>query len=467
MFCLSPDDIEQIDRTSLRILSELGVRVDDAKLREQALAAGAKKGRDNETIRLPSKMVREYVAMAPVSARFADCCGRVDTLAVGSRPTFWTGAALNYIVGRQCRPIGITDLVEFTRIADSLDTVFAVVGTSIEEVRPQACDFVGFRIMAENTGKHLRPVLYSSAGVKPIIEMAEIIADGRTLAECPLVSFGYSCLSPLHWSQIAIDLWRNSAGHKLPIMLNGEPIAGATSPVTLSASIALSNAEILAGIVLVQLLEPGRPVVHNLGFAHVMEMRTAMCLSGSAECALMAYAGAKLAAYYNLPCASWMDTDSFTEDQQASAEKVLTGFAHVLGSVNMIWGMGQLESTKALSPVQLVIDDEIVRGLLRFRDGFGIDEENLAFDVICDVVTKGGDFLSHKHTLAHFRDELSESALMARSSRESWQAAGSTTLGQRAGAYVKKILQQEPSAHLTDMQRRDILAIEKRHLKAD
>jgi len=43
----------------------------------------------------------------------------------------------------------------------------------------------------------------------------------------------------------------------------------------------------------------------------------------------------------------------------------------------------------------------------------------------------------------------------------------SPTLGQRAGAYVKKILQQEPAAHLTDMQRRDILAIEKRYLKAD
>ena len=464
MFCPSACDFEAIDRTSMRILSELGIRVDDEDLCQRALAAGARPGRSNSSLRLPPQMVRELVGMAPSKARFADCSGAVTALGRGTEPTFWTGAALNYTVGAESRPIGKGDLADFARVADSLATVFAVVGTSVAEAPPPARDFVGFRILAESTNKHLRPLLFTTEGVRPILEMAEVIADGRPLSECPVVSFGYSCVSPLHWTRIATDMWRSSSGHKLPVMVNGEPMAGATSPVTLAGSIAMANAEILAGVALIELLEPGRPVVHNLGFAHVLDMRTAACLSGAPECALMAYVAAKLAAYYRLPSASWMSTDSFLEDEQATLEKVLNGFAHVLGGVNVIWGAGQLESQKALSPVQLIIDDALIDMLLRFRSGLRFDDEALAFDVVERVVAEGGDFLSQDHTLASFREELSESPLMARTQREAWQTVGSSSLSQRAAARVEEILSEPRPPHLSEQQSRELRAIEERAL---
>ena len=461
---LATTEVERIDRASLRILDEMGVRVDDAPLRELALKAGARPGRAADWITLPPEMVREHVRQAPREARYADCDGRVTAMGHGSEPTFWTGAALNYVTGRQSRPITEADLAEFARLADAMPSVFAVVGTSVDEVPPTVRDVVGFRIMAEATGKHLRPLLFTAAGVRPILEMAEVLADGAPLKDRPLVSFGYSCLSPLHWSQISADLWRESAGHRLPVMLNGEPIAGATSPVTLAGSLALSNAEILAGVVLVQLIEPGRPVVHNLGFAHVTDMRTAACLSGSAECGLLAYAGARLAAHYGLPCASWMCTDSFCDDEQAAMEKVLTGFAHVLGGVNLVWGMGQLQSEKALSPVQLVMDEEVAGALLRWWRGFDVDDEALAHEVIRDVVERGEQFMAHDHTLRHFRRELHESHLLARTQREAWQTQGATTLAERAAERVRDILAAPPTEHLSDDQRRELLQIEARAL---
>ncbi len=465
MLSLTRDQFEQIDRTSLRVLSEVGVRVDDVQLRDLALQAGARPGRTNDGIFLPPQMVREYLALAPSAARFADCRGRITVLEPGSRPTFWTGAALNCVEGKVSRPIRSGDLTTLARVADALPNVFGVVGTSVDEVPPSARDFVGFRILAEHTSKHLRPLLFTAGGVEPILEMARVIADGKTLAECPLVSFGYSCLSPLHWSQISCDLWRRSAGHALPVMLNAEPIAGATSPVTLAGSIAMSNAELLAGVVLVQLLEPGRPVIHNLGFAHTMDMRSAVCLSGAPECAMMACAGGQLAAYYGLPSAAWMCTDSLLDDEQATLEKVLTGMAQALGGTNIIWGVGQLETQKALSTVQAVIDDAVAGSLLRCWDAFRVDEQSLAFEAIVEVVEGGGDFLAHDHTLRHFRTELSESRLMTRTQRDKWQAAGSSTLAERAAQRVQQILAAPPTPHLNEQQSRDIRAIEKRALR--
>ena len=465
MLTLSATDIEQIDRTSIRILKEIGIRIDDAALRGAALKAGATPGRDADVLCLPEKMVRELVAQAPEEARYADRRGNLVAMAPGTRPTFWTGAALNYTRGHQSREITGADLAEFCRVADAMADCFAVVGTSVVDVPPPARDFVGFRIMAESSTRHLRPLLFTAAGIEPILEMARVLADGKTLEESPLVSFGYSCLSPLHWPQIDVDLWRGTAGQKLPVMLNGEPIAGATSPVTLAGSLALSNAEILAGVVFVQLIEPGRPCVHNLGFAHTTDMLTAACLGGAAECALMAYAGARLAAFYALPSASWMCTDSFLDDEQASMEKMLTGFAHVLGGVNVIWGMGQLQSQKALSPVQLVLDQEVAAALLRCWRGVTVDDASLAYEVIREVVEQGGDFLSHDHTFRHFRDELLESRLLARTQRESWQDAGSKRLSETAEETVEAILSGPPPECLSDTQRRDLLAIEARAMK--
>jgi len=357
-------------------------------------------------------------------------------------------------------------LAEFIRVADALDTVFATVGTSLCDVPPPVRDVVGLRVMAQNTRKHLRPLLFSAANVPAMIEIAHILAGDRDLKEGSPVSFGYSCLSPLHWSQITIDMWKNSAGHRIPVMLNGEPIAGATSPVTLAGSVALSNAEILAGVVLCQLLEEGRPVIHNLGFAHAMDMRSAACLSGSAECALMAWAGARLAAYYNLPSASWMCSDSLMDDEQSTFEKMLTGLAHVHGNVSVIWGMGQLETEKSLSAVQLVMDHEVVLALRRMETGFAVNDDALAYEAIRDVVESGEEFISHDHTLANFRRELSNSPLLNRVRRQDWEKGGSTSFSARARQKVADILAAPAKPCLTDQQAKDIAKVEQRVLKS-
>jgi trimethylamine--corrinoid protein Co-methyltransferase len=457
--------IEQVSSASFKILEQIGICVEHEVVYQKALKAGAKPGKRSGSLCFPAKMVREYLSLVPKAAKISDCKGNITDAYPGSMPLFWTGAALNYINGKESRAILSSDLAEFARIADSLPSVYAVVGTSLEDVLPTARDFVGFRIMAQNTQKHLRPLLFTPNGVKPILEMAQVITNGKPLEECPLVSFGYSCLSPLHWSNIPIEMWIQSSGHKIPVMVNGEPISGSTSPVTLAGSIALSNAEILAGVMLIQLLEPGRPAIYNLGFAHTTEMRSGTCMSGTAECALMAYAGGRLAAHYNLPSASWMCTDSFMDDQQAAIEKVLTGFAHTIGGINVIWGMGQLQSQKALSPVQLVMDNEVALAMQRWHRGFEVNEETLAYNVINDVVENKGDFLCSDHTMAHFRNEISESPLLARTNRDKWEAQGTKSLSDKAESYVKEYLKSPAKQYLNDNQLADIMKIEKAAMK--
>jgi trimethylamine--corrinoid protein Co-methyltransferase len=248
------------------------------------------------------------------------------------------------------------------------------------------------------------------------------------------------------------------------MMINAEPTAGSTSPVTLAGTLALANAEALSGVVILQLLEPGRPVVFNLGFAHTLDMRRAITRTGAPENGLLGMAGAQLAAFHGLPSASWASTESMIADAQAAAEFGLVALLNALGGVNIIWGVGQLESQRTVSPEQGVICDDIAGAVLRAWRGIGVDAETIAEDVITSI-GHSADYLGHDHTLDHFRDELLMPALGFCGRREEWQNAGSQTQTDRARARVREILSLPAPEYLSEDQSAELLSIQESWMK--
>jgi trimethylamine--corrinoid protein Co-methyltransferase len=464
MIFLSSAQIEQIHRASLNLLASVGVRIDHPDIFERLCEAGAKGDPDGVTVRFPPSVVADSVEAAPRNITLADRRGGSVAVGADGGTVFWGGNALCIIRGKDRKEIEAADLAAFTRVLDSLGNVHAAVGTSISDYPPQVRDFVGFRILAENSTKHLRPVIFSSDGPRAIIEMAEVLADGAPLADHPIVSFGYSIVSPFHWTRSALDLFLITSGRRLPMMVNAEPLAGGTAPVTLAGALAQANAEALSGIVILQVLEPGRPCVFNLGFSHMLDMRSARATSGQIQDGMIAAAGAEIARYHGLPSASWISSDNFACDEQSALEKATTGMLHALAGVNIIWGIGQLETEVSLSPEQAVIDNELAAAMLRAQRGIEVTPETIAQEVARECAGTG-DFLTHEHTLAHFRDEHIESTLPGRQRRQDWEAAGSPLLAQRAAERVAEILSTPSKPCLSDEQSTRLREIEEKWLR--
>jgi trimethylamine--corrinoid protein Co-methyltransferase len=234
-------------------------------------------------------------------------------------------------------------------------------------------------------------------------------------------------------------------------------MAGASAPVTLAGTAAVGTAEILAGIVINQVLEPGRPCLFNLGFAHVMDMRKAFAVTGGPENVLLAVSGAELARYYRLPSVSWMCTDSLHYDAQNALEKMLAAVVHAQAQVSIIWGIGQVESEKTISPVQAVIDNEIIGMVRRTLQGFPVDEDALCVDEIRNVGIEGS-FLATDHTLAHFRNALYMPKLLVREQRAS--AGQAAHLAARAENAVEQLLNGPRKPMLDDYTEKELLRIE-------
>lgn len=235
-------------------------------------------------------------------------------------------------------------------------------------------------------------------------------------------------------------------------------MGGASAPVTPAGTAAVGTAEILAGIIINQLLEPGRPCLFNLGFAHAMDMRSGFAVTGGPENALLAVAGADMARYYNLPSVSWMCSDSLYYDAQNALEKTFGALTHAQARVGVIWGVGSGESEKTISPVQAAIDDEIIAYVRYYLEGFPINEESLAVDVAREVGVTG-DFLSTDHTLKHFREALFYPQLLVRQVRA--KASEEDMLIPRAEERVRTILAENPTPRVTPEQDRELARIEK------
>ena len=460
---LSPTDLERMDAEAIRILGSLGVSVDHDEVRGRLVAAGAEETSEAKVVRLPEGLVRDCIAAAPKTVRLSSVAGEdVDLTATGPS-VFWSGNALHLttLEGRQEMTSEL--LARLVRVLDSLEHLHAPVSTSIADFPPHSRDFVGFRILAQNSSKHLRPCVFTPAGPLTIREMAEVIAP-RPYEQHPIFSLGYTAVSPLRWSHAAMELFLLTSGKRIPMMINVEPLAGATAPVTLAGSIAQGNAEALAGFVITQTLEPGRPCIYNMGFAHPFDMRSLISLTGAAECGLHAASGAQLAQYYDLPSASWMSTESCVPDAQAGLEKAVTGMQHVLAGVNIIWGIGQLDSQQSLSMEMAVIDNDIAGQLLRAQKGVPVTEETLAMEVL-EEVGVGGSFMMADHTLENYREQIHYPDVIHRGERQPWEKAGGKWIHEAAHERVEQILAEDREPLLTEAQEKELLAIEGRRLE--
>jgi trimethylamine--corrinoid protein Co-methyltransferase len=456
---------KRIHETALTILDEVGVQIDHPEIFDLLCQLGGRGDRPTSVVRLDPDMVSKALAASPRTVGLADLQGRVTEVGNGIRPLFWGGNALYFSRGRKREVMTEARFVEMVRVYDTLDQVHTIVGTSIADFAPQTRDFVGLRRLAEHSGKHLRPVIFTPTGAQVIIEMCQAILEmdhfrGADLAQSPIVSFGFTIVSPLHWTNLALEVFKRTSGFGIPVMVSSEVIAGATGPVTLAGALCLAVAEVLSGIVIVQALEHRRPIIFNAGFPHVFDMQTGETLTGCTENGALQGAGGEMAAYFGFPSAAWMSTESPIPDGQAAFEKLTTGLQHAQSGVNLIWGIGNLESTLTLSLEQAVIDNEMAASIMRTLRGIDFHEDKLALELIREMGHRS-DYLSTEHTFKHFREELQFSRLWVRERRGKWEERGGLDLTERAARMVDERLQQPGRSFLDDRTRKKLDDLER------
>jgi len=272
--------------------------------------------------------------------------------------------------------------------------------------------------------------------------MATVVTGSRDeLIKRPLFHCAIDSVSPLRWEVPALDFLPVLCKSNTPILVGSEVLSGGTAPVTLAGTIAQANAEVLSGILLVQLLNKGNPVFYSIGYSHVLDMTTAEALCSGPEHALIILANSELAQNYNLPSHSLLATDSKTCDHQSGYETMMEALMTVLARPTCVLGVGLVNVGLSMDPVKAVMDNELIEVALRIAEGIEVNESTISLDVIKSVGI-GGNFLEHYHTLKHYKSSLKDLKITDRLSLGAWQKRGSKDMTIRAREITKKILQK-------------------------
>jgi trimethylamine--corrinoid protein Co-methyltransferase len=464
---LGSDQCETIHLASLEILRRTGVRV----YHEEALALLRQADAlitDGNLVRLPPALVEWALEQAP--PRVVLCRRGSSQAAVwleGKKVFFGPGSDCpNYLDPRtgEHRLYTTADVVDSIRLVDALSEIDFCMSMGIPSDLGGAKAYRHqFALMLEHTTKPNVFVCDDRADCEAIVAMAAAAAGGEEeLRQNPTLLLYSEPSSPLKHSQTATDKLLYMAEHNLPIVHSPAPMMGGTAPVTIAGALALGNAELLSSLVMHQLKRPGAPFVYGVQVHH-MDMKTTISVYGAPEYQLARVMSAEVGRYYKLP--TWGNagmTDSCTLDEQAALDIAFSVQVALLTGTNLTHDVGYMEAGLTTSPELIVLSAEVIAMLRRFVQGVQIDAESLALEAIHQV-GPGGNFLTHKHTLKHFR-ELWQPAVMCRQRLSNWLQDGALRLGDRLRAKTTAILDEHQGEPLPDHVREEIDYILK-HIK--
>ncbi|MHC5058583.1 MAG: trimethylamine methyltransferase family protein [Planctomycetota bacterium] len=417
---LSPDAVGRIHGSALRILEEVGVRVELGEALDVFEKAGAGVDRAESRVRIKSRFVEQSLASVPSSITL---CGRDpehDLDLEGERVYMGTGGAAVNVVdpdAGEARPGKLRDVADLARLVDGLDNVhFFVRPCTAQDVPPERLAVSEFYAALSGTTKHVMGAGYTLQGAREVIEMASMVAGSPDeLRRRPFISFVASwMISPLTFDEEVTRLLMEIVGQGIPVALSAAPMAGATSPITMAGTLTQLHAEELSGLVLTQLVNPGAPVLYG-GIPGMADMHDLTYRAGGVEFGLMNAAISQLSRYIGVPnyCSAGI-AEARIPSIQAIYEKTFSICQVALAGGNYIHhAAGVLESLKTVDYGQLVIDNEIIGMALKMLQGIEVDEDRIAFDEIAKV-GPGGNFLSLEHTLEHMRTEFLEPELVPR-----------------------------------------------------
>jgi len=457
---LSSSEIEAIQSASHRLLATIGVKVPHAAILDRLADAGAEIDRAQQTARFQERLVLDSVARASKSyTLYGRDRHRQARFGQGSSNFLSSAGQYAWVdpVAKTRREPTVADAVQAIRLGDALPEIDIVGAMAIPaDVPPPVRDVVANALLVQHTTKPIAGWSFSGTTARYVLDILAVVAGGRDqLARYPMCEGFIEPISPLQFRPEGLDVLIAFAKAGLPVGFGPMVMAMATGPATLAGTLAQENAEILAGIVIAQVLKPGLPVTY-WGIPHIMDAATGLISFGSAEQAIMAVAMTQIGKAYGLPVGINVGlTDAKVPDAQAGLEKGMTLLMGALAGADIFGHMGIAGADQGASLPQLVIDNEMAAYVRRIVKGFEVNAETLAIEVI-ERVGIGGNFLAEPHTRAYFRREVMFPKLLDRDDWATWLAGGGHDMLARAAGSVDELLTHHQPEPLAEHQRRDI-----------
>lgn len=447
---IGKEDFSRVHEASLKILRETGIVFHDQETLEIFRKHGARVS--DKTVYISGEMVDRAIQTCPGSFTWR---AREDrhTVTVGDGLLIQPNVGPVYIQdldgGR--RKALLSDYANIQKLCQASEVVH-LVGTLPVDPSDVSLEDKYLSMMYETLKNTNKPVIGFCADRKQVREQLDMveIAMGRKgfLDDNHCVGVLVNSLSPLSYAPETLETMIEFARRRQPILLAPCIMAGVTGPISLLGTAVLQNTELLAGIVLMQLVSPGTPVVYATA-STAAYMKAATFGAGAPEAMLLNTASLQMGLdYYHLPVRTMCGiTHSKAVDCQAGYETMQSLMLGMLSGAHIaVQCLGELDAIMATSYEKFIIDEELISRALRIKQGIDTSDAALAVESIQEVA-HAGSYLMHPDTFDNFRS-IWLPRVSNWDSYDEWKESGAEDVTVRANRKYKEILQNAPESLL-------------------
>lgn len=467
---LTERDINKIKDASANILKNIGVKINHEEILKILAENGFEVNLKEKNVKFPEEKLYKFISYAnskyvlygrDLNKRAEFGYGKTNTMSSSGQFMFY-----DWKIDDRREPTS-EDIILAARVASNLENI-DITGALVvpNDIDPRIRDIKVAIDLLNNTNKPIAFWLNNGSTVKYIIEIMEVLRDGQgKLKDFPFCECFIEAISPLQFTKEGMEILKLFAEKGLPIGFGPMAMQGATAPVTVAGTIAQENAEILAGIVISQVINPRNPVTY-WGIPHCMDMATGNMSFGSPEQGLLAVGLIQVARSYGFKAVGvnlgLSDSNSF--DCQSGFEKGVTLFQGIQAGADILGHQGISGQDSCGSLPQLVLDNELLSYLKRYFRSYQVNDNTISLGLI-EEVGIGGNFLSRNETAEGFRKEVFIPEILNRDSWDTWSSKGRESAKDIAVNKIEEISRKEKVKEIEEDKMKEIIKIYKRAQK--
>ena len=434
---LSDAQVENIHQATLDLLETYGIQIasDSAKAVFEAHGCTI----DGHMVKIPARLVEASLKTVPKTFTLQ---GRSDgknlDIGKGHDPVIIPAAGGVFVIDEtgEKRTADMADLQDFIKLCHTSD-VCNVTCSSV--IYPKTDDVP--RMLLQQVTEALalsdKPLFAHGPDRTSAARIIEMAAMGTGRTQGAYIMNNVNSLSPMAWDENMLDVIMLYAEKSQPLIIGCCSMSGFTSHIFLENTLVTNNAEVLTGIVLSQLVNPGAPVIYA-NTSGVADMKKVSLAIGSPELLMLSTAVSQLAKFYDVPFRTGGGlTDAKSLDMQAGIESAQCLMVTLANGTDVVMhSLGTLESFNSLSPLKWMVDEEICR---RFQH-MNRPMPDLAQGTV-DMLGRMGQtaYIQQPDTMKCFRQVLHIPEIADRSPFQAWKDNGLTPHSLALKSYEKRI----------------------------
>jgi len=450
---LTEEQVQAIHRGTLEVLWKTGIRLEHDRALDILARNGCKVDRGSSRVHFPPGLVEESLRQCPSTFHARARDHRNDLMLGGNTAYFSPFPGMKTVDLDTWEPRTATrkEFYQGLAVEDALETVHLIQQYTpyfAFEGAPPAMAMV--ECMAGKTRNSAKFAAEGFANDSEIftIQMAQAVGAEMFVPCLPA--------PPLACYRDSIEAALRGVEAGFPIKEATGPTPGGTAPATLAGAIVTANAELIAPLVLLQLVKPGtRVIVSDLIFPQ--NMRTGAPAFGAIGSALHTAGFNQVWRSYGIPTSNTAAvTASKRIDFQCGYEKAVNALLFTLSGASLLQFHGGIYGEIAHHPVQAILDDDLAGMIGRFMRGVEVNDETLAIDLIEEVGPIPGHFLNKEHTRKWWKLEQFVPRAADRLTYPEWMNTGKKSCIDYARQRMEEILATHKPTPLTASQEEDI-----------